>query len=531
LSPSTTKSKVTVLALGGTIASAPGGEGGLAGPRLSAEDIVAAVPGIDEVADVEVRNVTKLPSCDLTLDLAVAVAVTGAMRHAGAVSSDGPANLLDAVRTVSSPDARGLGCLVVLNEEVHAAAWVRKLHTSSPAAFQSPSSGPVGWIAEGRPHLRGRPSARLLLEPPTGPVERVPLVKVVLDDDGWWLPRVREMGARGLVLEAMGGGHLPGWLYGEAAELARRIPVVITSRTGDGEVLTSTYGGFDGSETSLMEAGLIPAGALHSLKARMLLCLLVTAGATPAGTRPQAAEERAVADVLETAAAVGSPVYFVHQSTPAAVDAVARARRQGVRASSESCPHYLTLDDGRYQAEHPERWVCCPPLRDQATVEALGRRLETGFIHTVGSDHCCYDSVQKAERSDDVREMPNGLPGVETRLPVVFSSFVSSGRIGLRQLVALTAANPARLNGLYPRKGTIAPGSDADLVVLDPNETREVRAARLHMETDYSPYEGLRVTGWPVTVIAAGRVVLDHDQLIDPGPVGQYLPVAGIDLD
>jgi L-asparaginase len=321
VSSTTTKPKVTVLALGGTIASSRGAGTPLASPRLPAEEIVASVPGIDDVAEIEARNLSRLPSCDLTLDLAVTVAreiqaaaargshgvvvtqgtdtieelsfcldllvqgevavvVTGAMRHAGKVSSDGPANLLDAVRTAASPDARGLGCLVVMNEEIHAAAWVRKLHTSSPAAFRSPSTGPVGWIAEGSPHLRERPSARLLLPPPAREVVRVPLVKVVLDDDGWWLAPVRETGAPGLVLEAMGGGHLPGWLCGAAGELARRIPVVITSRTGDGEVLTSTYGGFDGSETSLQEAGLIPAGALHSLKARILLCLLVTGRAT-----------------------------------------------------------------------------------------------------------------------------------------------------------------------------------------------------------------------------------------------------------
>jgi dihydropyrimidinase len=223
-------------------------------------------------------------------------------------------------------------------------------------------------------------------------------------------------------------------------------------------------------------------------------------------------------------------VYFVHQSTPGAVDAVAAARRFGVPASSESCPHYLTLDSGRYRGEHPERFVCCPPLRDRATVEQLGQRLAMGLVDTVGSDHCCYDSVQKTERADDVREMPNGLPGVETRLPVIFSAFVIPGRIGLRRLVALTAANPARLNGLFPRKGTIAPGSDADLVLLDPAETRKVHAARLHMQTDYSPYEGLQLHGWPTTVIAAGRVVLDHGDLVDPGPVGRHLPASEIDL-
>jgi L-asparaginase len=358
VSTTTTKHKVTVLALGGTIASAHSGDTQLASPRLPAEEIVASVPGIDDVAEIEVRNLSKLPSCDLTLDLAVAVAeeiqaaaargshgvvvtqgtdtieelsfcldllvdgdvavaVTGAMRHAGMVSSDGPANLLDAVRTVASPDARGLGCLVVLNEEIHAAAWVRKLHTSSPAAFRSPSTGPVGWIAEGRAHLRERPSARLLLAPPAREVVRVPLVKVVLDDEGWWLAPVRGIGARGLVLEAMGGGHVPGWLCGAVGELARRIPVVITSRTGDGEVLTSTYGGFDGSETSLLEAGLIPAGALHSLKARVLLCLLVTGEATTeqvrrafqivGRVRPGAPRRPVRLDLLDPPAGPGEP--------------------------------------------------------------------------------------------------------------------------------------------------------------------------------------------------------------------------------
>jgi len=315
--------RVTVISLGGTIASAPAPGGTVASPRLSANDLVAAVPDLAGVAAVAVRDLLRLPSCDLTLDHAlaaaaevraaaaagadgvvvtqgtdtieemsfcldllvpdeIALAVTGAMRHAGATGSDGPANLLDAVRTVASPAARGLGCLVVLNEEVHAAPAVRKLHTSSPSAFRSPSTGPIGWIAEGRPHLRDRPVPRVLVEPRERPLARVPLVKIVMDDDGWWLPAVREMAAPGLVLEAMGGGHVPGWLCREVAELAARVPVILTSRTGDGETLRSTYGGFEGSESWLVAAGLIPAGWLHSLKARVLLALLLSAGATRA---------------------------------------------------------------------------------------------------------------------------------------------------------------------------------------------------------------------------------------------------------
>jgi L-asparaginase len=292
----------------------------VANPRLSAEDLVASVPDLAGVASVTVRDLFRLPSCDLKLEHAVTVAaevraaaaagatgvvvtqgtdtleemsfcldllvgdettlvMTGAMRHAGLTGSDGPANLLDAVRTAASPAARGLGCLVVLNEEVHAAPAVRKLHTSSPSAFRSPSTGPVGWIVEGRAHLRDRPFARVAIDPGTGPFARVPLVKIAMDDDGWWLPAIREAGAPGLVLEAMGGGHVPGWLCPEVAELAGQVPVILTSRTGDGEVLTSTYGGFAGSESWLIEAGLVPAGSLPALKARVLLGLLLSAGA------------------------------------------------------------------------------------------------------------------------------------------------------------------------------------------------------------------------------------------------------------
>lgn len=250
-----------------------------------------------------------------------------------------------------------------------------------------------------------------------------------------------------------------------------------------------------------------------------------------AGTRPAAAEERAVAEVLAAAERTQSPVYFVHQSTAGAVDQVVQARQRGVRAVSESCPHYLVLDETSYAGAHPEQFVCCPPLRDRATVDRLGDRLEQGFLATVGSDHCCYDSAQKALRSSDVRVMPNGLPGVETRLAVMWDAFVGTGRISPERFVGLLAANPARLNGIFPRKGTIAPGSDADLVVLDPAASRVVTAGELHMSTDYSPYEGRTVTGWPTVVVSGGRVVLEDGVLVDPGPVGQFLHAGPVTID
>lgn len=239
-------------------------------------------------------------------------------------------------------------------------------------------------------------------------------------------------------------------------------------------------------------------------------------------TRPELAEASAVAQVLATAEHVDAPVYFVHQTTAEAVDLVRAARRRGVRAYTESCPHYLYLDDGRYSGRDPERFVCCPPLRAAATVAALRSRALVGDVDTLGSDHCCYSTQQKLEHSHDVRIMPNGLPGVETRLPVAFTQLVVRGGMPVERFAGMFATNPARLNGLS-RKGVVAAGYDADLVVLDPRERRPTRVAALHMATDYTPYEGEELAGWPSVVVSGGRVVLDGDGFRDPGPVGRPL--------
>ena len=240
-----------------------------------------------------------------------------------------------------------------------------------------------------------------------------------------------------------------------------------------------------------------------------------------AASRPAEAEEQAVVEVLAAARRAGAPVYFVHQSIPSAVDLVAEARSEGMHAYSESCPHYLALDDSCYDGDHPERFVCCPPIRDASTVAVLGQRLADGMVHTVGSDHCCYSSGQKEQASHDVRIMPNGLPGVETRMSVTWNEFVRPGLITPEDFVRVMSSNPARLNGLYPRKGTIEPGADADIVVFDPNETRTVAIGDLHMHTDYTPYEGRSVTGWPTTVVMRGRVVVHGGVVTDPGPTGR----------
>jgi dihydropyrimidinase len=242
-----------------------------------------------------------------------------------------------------------------------------------------------------------------------------------------------------------------------------------------------------------------------------------------AGTRPELAETASVAEILAIAESLAAPVYFVHQSTPEAVDLVARARSRGVRAYTETVAHHLVLDDSAYAGPHPERYVCCPPLRSAGTVEGLRSRLSMGQVATIGSDHCCYDTAQKQSVSHDVRAMPNGLPGVETRMPVIFSELVVKRGLPVARFVEALCANPARLNGLYPRKGVIAPGADADFALWDPSATREVRSTGLHMATDYTPYEGMNVTGWPTTVVVGGKVLVEDGRLLDPEPRGRHL--------
>lgn len=241
-------------------------------------------------------------------------------------------------------------------------------------------------------------------------------------------------------------------------------------------------------------------------------------------TRPEIAETASVAEILAIAEALDVGVYFVHQSTPEAVDLVQAARQRGVRAYSETVAHHLTLSDDAYGGDRPERFVCCPPLRPRRAVERLGTRVAAGRVDTIGSDHCCYDSAQKREVRHDVRAMPNGLPGVETRMPVVFDAFVASGAMDVTRFVELTATAPARLNGLYPRKGSLLPGADADIVVWDAGERWTVRAADLHMATDYTPYEGREVTGRTRTVLVRGRVVVADGAVIDDSARGRHVP-------
>jgi L-asparaginase len=315
--PSMKRSKVSVFSLGGTISST--GEGGVT-PTLTGEDLVSDVPEISEVAEVSATSFRQASSGELTLDALAELAgeieaslddgasgavitqgtdtieetsfvldvlverdeplvVTGAMRNPTLPGADGPANLLAAVNVASSAAARGLGTVVVFNDEIHAARFVRKTHTQSPATFRSEAAGPMGWVAEGRVSVAVRPVGRRNIRLARDGGDRpVALFTAALGDDGRMLDEVRRFGYAGLVIEAMGGGHVPEVMVERLEKLAEAMPVVLASRTGSGEVLRNTYG-FPGSEMDLIKRGLIPAGMLDGLKARLLLSLLLRAGA------------------------------------------------------------------------------------------------------------------------------------------------------------------------------------------------------------------------------------------------------------
>jgi L-asparaginase len=209
------------------------------------------------------------------------VVFTGAMRNASLPGSDGPANLLAAIRVAASPQARGLGAVVVLNDEIHASRHVRKCLTSSTATFTSPLIGPLGYVSEDKTRILMRPGGRLHVRVPADPPNvRVGQVSVFFDDDGALIAAVPALGYQGLVLAAFGGGHVPAWTVPILEKVAAQIPVVMASRTGGGEMLTGTYA-YPGSETDLIARGLISAAGLSAPHATVLLRLLLMAGVAP----------------------------------------------------------------------------------------------------------------------------------------------------------------------------------------------------------------------------------------------------------
>jgi dihydropyrimidinase len=240
-------------------------------------------------------------------------------------------------------------------------------------------------------------------------------------------------------------------------------------------------------------------------------------------SRPVEAEVKAVAEAVDLAAATQATIYLVHLSSRAALDTMRVGKRRG-RVFGETRPLYLYLTRAQFDRPDAALWVGQPPLRSADDVEAVWTALAHGTLDTVGTDHVPHTRAAKLAPGVTFDRIPPGVSNLETLLPMLYSEGVRKGRLTLARLVEVLATAPARIAGMYPRKGVIAIGSDADLVVFDPDAHRTIHAVDLHSACDYDPYEGWEVTGWPETVISRGEIVFERgDTRANPGR-GRFVP-------
>ena len=249
-------------------------------------------------------------------------------------------------------------------------------------------------------------------------------------------------------------------------------------------------------------------------------------------SRPELVEREAAHRAISHAELVDVPIMIVHVSGRQAMEQIRWAQQRGLKVYGETCPQYISLTEedmkGNNFDETGGKYVCSPPPRDSAGWDAIWEGLRTGVFQTFSSDHCpfIYDSPEgklNPKGKQSFRYVPNGIPGVETRLPILFSEGVSKGRITLEQFVALTSTNHAKIYGLYPQKGSIAVGADADLVLWDANRTVTISQSLLHHGSDYTPWEGYEVKGWPVKTILRGNIVFEDGKVLGKPGSGRFL--------
>src|SRR6267154_4423742 len=243
-------------------------------------------------------------------------------------------------------------------------------------------------------------------------------------------------------------------------------------------------------------------------------------------TRPPEAEGEATNRAIQLAHLAGAPLYVVHVTCKEAVEPIARAREDGWDVWGETCTQYFftSLEDIAKPNFEGAKYVFSPPVRDASNHDVLWNAVRSDALSVISTDHCAFlFDGQKTLGKDDFSKIPNGGPGLENRLQMIHEFGVRSGRISLNRMVELLATNPAKLFGLYPRKGTVAVGSDADLVVFDPEKRVTISAKTHHSKSDYNLYEGTTVTGSPDVVLLRGRVLVENDELVASPGIGQFV--------
>jgi len=244
-----------------------------------------------------------------------------------------------------------------------------------------------------------------------------------------------------------------------------------------------------------------------------------------AATRPPIAEAEAIRRAIALAESAGARLYVVHVSTAEGAEAIAAARGRGCPVVGETCPHYLLLSDREYERPETEAavYVMSPPLRPDGHQERLWRALADGSLDVVATDHCPFDRRGPNGAPADFTRIPSGVPGIEHRLSLVYDAGVRSGRLSLSRFVEVTSTAAARVFGLYPRKGSLAPGADADLVVFDPERRATISAATHNMRVDNNPFEGREVTGAPRFVVGSGAVIVEEGAFVGRPGAGRFL--------
>jgi len=240
-------------------------------------------------------------------------------------------------------------------------------------------------------------------------------------------------------------------------------------------------------------------------------------------SQPEITEAEASGRFTDMLHYTGCPGYIVHMTCEGALNAVRIATQRNQRVFVETCTQYLMIDASLYEREDGAKWVMSPPLREKKDQAALWSGINQGLVNVVGTDHCPFTLEQKAMGKDDFSKIPNGHPAVEHRMEFMYSEGVAKNRISLTKFVELTSTNAAKIFGMYPRKGTIAVGTDADLVIFDPNKKHVISADTHHMNCDYSGYEGLEITGKTETVLLRGQIAIENGECrLQPG-YGQFI--------
>lgn len=246
-----------------------------------------------------------------------------------------------------------------------------------------------------------------------------------------------------------------------------------------------------------------------------------------AKSRPVKSEVEAIERMIKISAeADDAPLYVVHLSSGDGLDVIKKAREEGRNIYAETCPQYLFLNEDMYLEEDSDglKYVMSPPLREVSNNERLWKGIADGSIQTVATDHCPFDLQFKKELgSKDFTRCPNGAPGVEARMTLMYSEGVNKNRISINRFVDVVSTTPAKLFGLYPKKGSISVGADADLVVIDPDRKGVIKHENLHENVDYTPYEGMEVTGYPVMTISRGEIIVEEGQFMGERGRGNFL--------